>query len=155
MTALQPTEIAKFWIQGKVVIKNLSQSFYYMSCPGCNKGAQKNYNERFLCLCGYESTATPRARIYGQINDDTGSVSVIMFGHEAEQVLGCYATKIIEYSEEEKNKHIENVINELTTKYWILQIYADQEKMKTQRYKNFNVYSIEEAKQEEVPNSSS
>ncbi|KAM6571510.1 hypothetical protein CsatA_015590 [Cannabis sativa] len=41
MTALQPTEIAKFWIQGKVVITNLSQSFYYMSCPGCNKGLKK------------------------------------------------------------------------------------------------------------------
>ncbi|XP_062093997.1 uncharacterized protein LOC133800034 [Humulus lupulus] len=79
------------------------------------------------------------ARAYAKINENTGSISVIMFGHVAEEMLGCSAVQLMEHSEES----------------WTIQIYADPEKLKQQQYKNFNVYSIQELQLEEVVESSS
>ena len=59
---------AKFWINAKVNVIDITQVFYYMSCIGCNKGTGYKYNESFVCMyCKNQGVCKPRYESYNFI----------------------------------------------------------------------------------------
>ncbi|XP_060971889.1 uncharacterized protein LOC133038001 [Cannabis sativa] len=62
-----PTK-AYYWIEAEIILKNINQDFYYMSCDFCNKKLMfYNDNEETDCenpKCGKRCLPTPRARTY-------------------------------------------------------------------------------------------
>ncbi|KAL2494103.1 Replication factor-A C terminal domain-containing protein [Forsythia ovata] len=60
-----------------------------MSCNTCNKISSADFNETYECVfCKFShAVAVPRARVYLELEDSTGSLSGTMIGDTAEKFL--------------------------------------------------------------------
>ncbi|XP_041027886.1 replication protein A 70 kDa DNA-binding subunit B-like [Juglans microcarpa x Juglans regia] len=142
--SLQPMQKAKFWIKAKIIVVDLRQIFYYMSCIGCNKGTGYDYNDTFLCYhCKHQSISQPRCRAYVELDDGTGRLSAIMFGEVVEQTFGCSAVELMNHTGDEHLPYIENLVAEVSQKEWMIELLADPNRLNQQQHKNFNVVSVD------------
>ncbi|XP_035539363.1 replication protein A 70 kDa DNA-binding subunit B-like [Juglans regia] len=99
----EPIAKPTFTVKGKFLLLDLRQLFCYMSCANCNKATGYDYNEKFLCYnCKEMSIGQPRCRVYLEIEDDTGCISVVVFGLMAEEILNSTAVDLFEHTGEVK-----------------------------------------------------
>jgi hypothetical protein len=54
-----------FWVKAKIIVHNLQQRFWYMTCNKCNKTTGVEVNETFACLNSKEKDVVAEPR-YGQ-----------------------------------------------------------------------------------------
>ncbi|KAF4370125.1 hypothetical protein F8388_007266 [Cannabis sativa] len=93
-----PQEQTTFWINASISIKNLGQSFWYMTCIKCRQKADlDNQTSCFNCYNCNESSVEkiPRCRFQAQLTDHTCSLIATFFGENAEKMLNCTAQELI------------------------------------------------------------
>ncbi|KAL2505189.1 Replication protein A 70 kDa DNA-binding subunit B [Abeliophyllum distichum] len=74
---------------GRVSVKVLNQTYWYMSCNNCNKISSENYGDIYPCVfckC-IDAKAIPRAKVYMQLTDPTGYINATAIGNPAEYFL--------------------------------------------------------------------
>ncbi|KAL2557833.1 Protein kinase domain-containing protein [Forsythia ovata] len=83
------TGYAYFWVHARAYVRVFKQSFWYMSCNTCKKISSADLNETYECVfCKFShAVAVPRARVYLELEDSTGSLSGTMIGDTAEKFL--------------------------------------------------------------------
>ncbi|XP_042969224.1 replication protein A 70 kDa DNA-binding subunit B-like [Carya illinoinensis] len=141
--SLQPMAKTKFWIKANIIVVDLRQIFFYMSCIGCNKGTGYDYNDTFLCYhCKHESISQPRCRAYVELDDNTGRLSAVMFGEVVEEAFGCSAVELMNHTGDEHLSYIENLVAQVSQKEWEIELLADLDRLNQKQFKNFNVVSI-------------
>ncbi|KAM6567318.1 hypothetical protein CsatA_026446 [Cannabis sativa] len=93
-------------IQISELTKNLqlNENFYYMSCDACNKKIDLyDRDEKIICdkpTCGQEGFSTPRAIAYVELDDNTKSLSAVMFADIVEKIFSCNAAQLMNYTVE-------------------------------------------------------
>ncbi|XP_042979835.1 replication protein A 70 kDa DNA-binding subunit D-like [Carya illinoinensis] len=141
--SLQPMTKTKFWINAKIIVVDLRKIFFYMSCIGCNKGTEYDYNDTFLCYhCKHESISQPHCRAYVELDDNTGRLSAVMFGEVVEEAFGCSAVELMNHTGDEHLSYIENLVAQVSQKEWKIELLADLDQLNQKQFKNFNVVSI-------------
>ncbi|KAM6563368.1 hypothetical protein CsatB_023366 [Cannabis sativa] len=75
-----------------------------MSCDACHKKIDLyNRDEKIICdkpTCGQEGFPTPRAITYVELDDNTNSLSAVMFADIVEKIFLCNATQLMKYTAE-------------------------------------------------------
>ncbi|KAM6547756.1 hypothetical protein CsatB_019432 [Cannabis sativa] len=94
--------------------------------------------------CGQEGFPTPRAIAYVELDDNTKSLSAVMFADIVEKIFSCNAAQLMNYTAEEHRRFVDTTIINLSKKKWIIQTYADPARMKSAKYKNYTIVSIKE-----------
>ncbi|XP_060967665.1 uncharacterized protein LOC133035637 isoform X2 [Cannabis sativa] len=144
---LQLNEKKYFWIEAAIKITDTLQNFYYMSCDACHKKINLyNRDERIICdkpICGQEGFPTPRAIAYVELDNNTKSLSAVMFADIVEKIFSCITAQLMKYTAEEHRCFVDTTIFNLSKKKWTIQIYADPTRMKSAKYKNYTIVSIE------------
>ncbi|KAM6543252.1 hypothetical protein CsatB_007699 [Cannabis sativa] len=99
---LQLNEKKYFWIEAAIKITDTLQNFYYMSCDACHKKIDLyNCNEKIICdkpTCGQEGFPTPRAIAYVELDDNTKSLSTVMFADIVEKIFSYNAAQLMKYT---------------------------------------------------------
>ncbi|KAM6542326.1 hypothetical protein CsatB_006773 [Cannabis sativa] len=144
---LKPTQKAYYWIEAEIILKNINQDFYYMSCDFCNKKLMfYNDNEETDCenpKCGKRCLPTPRARTYVQLDDGTELLDAVMFGDVAENIFSCTAVQLRSYSDEKHKLFVQKTTKQLSAKKWRIQLYVDANRTMTSKYIQFTIQAVE------------
>ncbi|KAM6582786.1 hypothetical protein CsatB_009788 [Cannabis sativa] len=144
---LKPTQKAYYWIEAEIILKNINQDFYYMSCDFCNKKLMfYNDNEETDCenpKCGKRCLPTPRARTYVQLDDGTELLDAVMFGDVAENIFSCTAVQLRSYSDEKHKLFVQKTTKQLSAKKWRIQLYVDANRTMTSKYNQFTIQAVE------------
>ncbi|KAL2456038.1 Replication factor-A C terminal domain-containing protein [Forsythia ovata] len=87
-----------FWVHARAYVRVFKQSFWYMSCNTCKKISSSDFNETYECVfCKFShAVAVPRARVYLELEDSTGSLSGTMIGDTAEKFLQYTGQQIMD-----------------------------------------------------------
>ncbi|KAM6566795.1 hypothetical protein CsatA_025923 [Cannabis sativa] len=81
---------------------------------------------------------------YVELDDNTKSLSAVMFADIVKKIFSCNAAQLMKYTAEEHRRFVDTTIFNLSKKKWIIQIYADPARMKSTKYKNYTIVSIKE-----------
>ncbi|KAM6560144.1 hypothetical protein CsatA_029383 [Cannabis sativa] len=144
---LKPTQKAYYWIETEIILKNINQDFYYMSCNFCNKKLMfYNDNEETDCenpKCGKRCLPTPRARTYVQLDNGTELLDAVMFGDVAENIFSCTAVQLRSYSDEKHKLFVQKTTRQLSAKKWRIQLYVDANQTMSSKYNQFTIQAVE------------
>ncbi|KAM6575006.1 hypothetical protein CsatA_023333 [Cannabis sativa] len=66
-----------------------------------------------------------------------------MFADIVEKLFSCTTAQLMKYTAEEHRRFVDTTIFNLSTKKWTIHIYADLARMKSVKYKNYTIVSIE------------
>ncbi|KAM6572057.1 hypothetical protein CsatA_000859 [Cannabis sativa] len=136
-----------YWIEAEIILKNINQYFYYMSCDFCNKKLMfYNDNEETDCenpKCGKRCLPTPRARAYVQLDDGTELLDAVMFGDVAENIFSCTAVQLRSYSDEKHKLFVQKTTRQLSAKKWRIQLYVDANRTMSSKYNQFTIQAVE------------
>ncbi|KAL2493596.1 replication protein A 70 kDa DNA-binding subunit D-like [Forsythia ovata] len=91
-----------FWVYARAYVRVFKQAFWYMSCNTCNKISSADFNETYECVfCKFpHAVAVPRARVYVELEDSTGSLSGTMIGDTAEKFLQYIGKQLMDSGSE-------------------------------------------------------
>ncbi|KAL2520740.1 replication protein A 70 kDa DNA-binding subunit D-like [Forsythia ovata] len=94
------------WVYARAYVRVFKQAFWYMSCNTYNKVSSADFNETYECVfCKFShAVAVPRARVYVELEDLTGSLSGTMIGETAETFLQYTAKQLMDSGSEVLDK---------------------------------------------------
>ncbi|CAH9074507.1 unnamed protein product [Cuscuta epithymum] len=112
------------WIKGTITLVLENYSLWYIACSHCAKIKYAGCDAIFHCMsCGQENAyGVPRAKLHVTIEDETGSVSGIMFGLCAEKLLLMTSKQVMEIESQGKKASFPYINKRLAKEEYIVQL---------------------------------
>lgn len=84
-----------YWIRGKAQLSDTRQKFWYRACTNCNKSLRSDPFSQVICSsCHRKTTITLRSRMTIQLQDSSGSLTLDVFGEDAEKLFPAPASEL-------------------------------------------------------------
>ncbi|KAL2551378.1 Replication factor-A C terminal domain-containing protein [Forsythia ovata] len=134
-----------FWVEARAHILISNQSFWYMSCDNCNKISNARSGELYHCIyCkSTRARATPRARVFLQLEDSTGTMEGTMIGDTAEMFLQCSAKRLMELASSGDQNQILDEIRITVEENHLFYVKAIKKDSQMDRFKYDIIFMME------------
>ncbi|GER34140.1 replication protein A 70 kDa DNA-binding subunit, partial [Striga asiatica] len=89
------------WIKGRIILGSVSQSLWFACCANCQKKFDLQVGSDIRCsACNQCSQIVARARIPIYIEDETDTIAAVVYGKDAEQLVGRTAAALKDAEDE-------------------------------------------------------